>query len=86
MTTLTITGERLMAMYDNEMKVYGTPNSYEPYWASHPSFMYDVCLATVDDLIDQGEWDALDEDEMQALRTDETAYTFEIAVPQEDGE
>jgi hypothetical protein len=73
MTTVTIriTRERLAAMDDNEMVVYGTPNTWEPYWASRPSFMYDKCLATPRDFyefydLDREDCDH-DEDEILEL-------------------
>jgi hypothetical protein len=47
--TITITRERLGAMDDNAMKVYGTPNTWETYWAPRPNWQNDRCLATVHD-------------------------------------
>lgn len=62
MTTITIeiTGERLKAMDDNEMKVYATPGSSQPYWASRASFTYDECVARPQDFLDEAGYDELD--------------------------
>lgn len=77
MATITITGERLKAMYDNDMAVFATPGASQPYWASRPSFMFDECVATVEDLWKQAESDYdFDRDDIE----DETTYTFEVEL------
>jgi hypothetical protein len=73
-----ITGERLMAMYDNDMDVYATPGASEAYWASRPNFMYDKVVRTAQEIIDDICADyGMDEDE---LRADETPYTFLVEL------
>ena len=46
-----ITGERLMAMADNEMDVYATPGASHVYWSSRPQFAYDECVMTAEAII-----------------------------------
>lgn len=62
MTTINIqiTGERLAAMSDNDMSLYCTPGSSQPYWSSHPSFMYDKVIATPQDFLEAAGYDELD--------------------------
>lgn len=76
-TTIRITGERLQAMYDNDMSVYATPGAHEVYWASRPNFMYDECIASVNDLLDQIEPGI--EYTRDDLNPDET-YEFEVPL------
>lgn len=67
--------EKLAAMDDNGMALYGTPGAQEPYWASRPSFMYDECLATVHDFQVDG---------IEYSREDvgsEEIYTAQIEMP-----
>jgi hypothetical protein len=58
--TVEITAERLRAMDDNSMTLYATPGDTQPYWASRPNFMYDECVATVQDFLDDVGYDDLD--------------------------
>ena len=75
---MTITGERLMAMYDNEMGVYVTPGDNRPYWASSPNFQDDYAVASAGAIVRQIEKrEAVFEDE---LRTDEGTYEFYVKV------
>lgn len=69
MTTVNIrmTGERLAAMSDNEMAVYCTPGASEIYWVSRPSFMYDKCVATVEDFLSEAGYDELDDSLMDEI-------------------
>jgi len=78
---ITITGERLAAMYDNDMGVYITPGAEErPYWASQPSFRDDYCTANVQTLLDQlsdeAGWDVGIDD----LRADQAPYAFTVGT------
>lgn len=52
-TTVKITGERLGAMDDNDMSVYCTPGSSQPYWANRANFTYDERVATVQDFYNE---------------------------------
>lgn len=73
-----ITGERLMAMYDNEMDVYATPGASTAYWASNPNFMYDKCVRAAQKIIDEVCLEhGLDEDD---LRTSEDRFTFSVRL------
>lgn len=73
-----ITGERLMAMYDNDMDVYATPGASAAYWDSRPNFMYDKCVQTATAIIEEICLEyGLDEDD---LRTDEQPYTFLVEL------
>lgn len=75
---MSITGERLMAMYDNDMNVYATPGAYTAYWASRASFMYDERVQTASAIIEEVCMEyGLDKDD---LRTDETPYTFLVKL------
>ena len=77
--TMQITGERLMAMHDNEMTVFVTPGAENaPYWASRPNFQDDYAVGNTHEIIEfiSVEY-GTDEDE---LRSDETVYDFEVEV------
>ncbi len=77
--TITITGERLAAMYDNDMGVYVTPGAENrPYWASGPQFRDDYGVASVQDILDRLSEDAGYEVDIDDLRDDEAAYEVEI--------
>jgi len=45
--------EFMMSHLDNmngmDLALYWTPGAAKPYWASQPSFTYDVCVATPQD-------------------------------------
>lgn len=69
-----ISGERLMAMYDNDMGVYLTPGADQPYWASGPNFQNDYCVATAHDIIGSVEMDM----DMDDLRTSEAEIEYEV--------
>lgn len=77
-TEMHITGERLMAMYDNDMDVYATPGASEAYWSNRPNFMYDKCVLSASAIIEDICMEyGLDEDD---LRTDESEYTFLVEL------
>ena len=79
MPTITIAGERLAAMSDNDMSLYVTPGAEErPYWASRPSYQDDYSVATVQDVLDQLSEAAGYDVELDDLRADETPYAFAI--------
>jgi hypothetical protein len=74
MTTITITGERLQAMHDNDMRLYHTPgDSDRTYWSARANFRDDYAVADVWDLLDQY---GIGIDEIDA---DET-YEFEVST------
>lgn len=73
-----ITGERLMAMSDNDMDVYATPGASTAYWDSRANFMYDKCVQTATAIIEEICMEyGLDEDD---LRADEQSYTFLVEL------
>jgi phosphoribosyl-AMP cyclohydrolase len=78
MATITITGERLMAMYDNDMALFVTPGAEEqPYWASRPNFQDDYSVATAGAVVEFVSIEyGTDEDD---LRTDETVYEVDLS-------
>lgn len=84
MTTITITGERLAAMYDNDMGLYVTPGAEgRPYWASRPSWQDDYGIASAQDVLDawnEQQGDSLDIDD---IRADESEYEIEISTERE---
>lgn len=83
-TTIQITGERLAAMYDNEMGVYVTPGAEEhPYWDSRPNFMYDYSIGSVWTILDILSEQAGYEVDIDDLRDDETVYEVELETEME---
>lgn len=62
-----MTGERLAAMSDNDMAVYCTPGANEVYWSNRPNFVYDVCVAMVEDFLVEVGYDELDESLMDEI-------------------
>jgi hypothetical protein len=80
--TMSITGERLAAMYDNDMSIFVTPGVEEhPYWSSGPQFVYDYGVASVQEIIDQLSEDAgydVDIDDLRAGEESKTEYVFEV--------
>lgn len=79
MTTIKISGERLAAMYDNDMGLYVTPGAEDaPYWASSPNFMYDYSVASAEEVLEawnEQQGDVLDIDD---IRNEEGEYEVEI--------
>ena len=82
--TIEITGERLAAMADNEMGVYVTPGSNTPYWASSPSFTYDVALGSAQDVADAISSDFGYEIDIDDLREDEDVYEVVLSDDDDD--
>jgi hypothetical protein len=84
--TVTETLEFLARVDSNGLRLYATPGSNKPYWASTPSFMYDVCVATVSDFATAAGFDTFGfySAEMQeyiAVEGEET-YSITVAMPE----
>jgi len=56
----TITADELGINDDNDLKLYCTPGSIAPYWASQPNFSNDVCVATVQDFLSDAGFDSIE--------------------------
>lgn len=79
MTAITMTGERLVAMYDNDMGVYVTPGAEDaPYWASRPNFQNDYCILACYEILDRLSAEAGYDVEIDDIRDDEAEYTIEV--------
>lgn len=44
------------------LNLYWTPGAASPYWASHPNFMYDRCVATPYDFLQAAGYDCFNDD------------------------
>lgn len=78
--TVTITGERLAAMYDNDQSLWITPGSDRPYWGAFNSFAEDVCIgdaSTVLDAWNDQQGDVLDIDD---IRSEESELEVELNI------
>lgn len=53
----TTTYNQLAVAEQNELKLWCTPGSQSPYWASHASFTYDKVVATVKGFSDSEGYD-----------------------------
>ena len=58
--------EFMMSHLDNmngmDLALYWTPGAAKPYWASQPSFTYDVCVATPQDFLEAAGYDCFVDD------------------------
>jgi len=79
MTTITISGERLAAMYDNDMGLYVTPGAEDaPYRASRYHFRDDYGIASAEEVLEawnEQQGDVLDIDD---IRNEEGEFEVEI--------
>lgn len=57
---ITINGDLLRTMEDNDQAVYLTPGASEVYIASEPQFQDDRCVATTQDFLDAMGYDFSD--------------------------
>lgn len=73
----------------NGLNLYGTPGASNPYWASHPSFMYDEVVASVSDFAQAAGFDDFGfetEDGQQYLEANrDEAFSLEITMPEPRG-
>jgi uncharacterized protein YihD (DUF1040 family) len=75
---ITISGATLATMYDNDMGIYLTPGSTEPYWAAAPSWQNDVALGSAIDVLDALSDIEGYEVDIDDLREDDTIFTVEL--------
>ena len=79
-TTLKYNISHLDNMDGMGLKLYWTPGAQKPYWASNPSFTYDVCVAVPSDFLESAGYDSFNEDHDYS-GNDET-LEYEVSIPQ----
>lgn len=76
------TYSELLTLEDNEMGLWGTPNSNGElggfYWASCPNFQNDECVATPSDFLEAAGYDSFcrDEDYLESCGNEE--YSLDV--------